>query len=55
MNSQPYAHQPAWPVARDLVAPNPAETQVWLAETQEHVNADDSLWGGKSRDFDWGD
>ena len=32
-----------------------AETQVWLAETQEHVNADDSLWGGRSRDFDWGD
>ena len=32
-----------------------AEAQVWLAETQEHVNADDSLWGGKSRDFDWGD
>jgi hypothetical protein len=35
----------------------PAESQVWLAETQEHVNAeaDDSLWGGRSRDFDWGD
>ena len=32
-----------------------AEAQVWLAETQEHANADDSLWGGKSRDFDWGD
>jgi hypothetical protein len=32
-----------------------AETQVWLAETQEHVSTDDSLWGGKSRDFDWGD
>jgi len=31
------------------------EPQVWLAETQEHVNADDSLWGGRSRDFDWGD
>jgi hypothetical protein len=29
---------------------------VWLAETQEHVSkADDSLWGGRSRDFDWGD
>jgi hypothetical protein len=35
----------------------PSESQVWLAETQEHVNAeaDDSLWGGRSRDFDWGD
>jgi hypothetical protein len=34
-----------------------AEAQVWLAETQEHVDADadDSLWGGRSRDFDWGD
>ena len=35
----------------------PTDSQVWLAETQEHVNdeADDSLWGGRSRDFDWGD
>jgi len=35
----------------------PSESQVWLAETQEHVDAeaDDSLWGGRSRDFDWGD
>ena len=34
-----------------------SESQVWLAETQEHVNAEaeDSLWGGRSRDFDWGD
>ena len=34
-----------------------SDSQVWLAETQEHVNAeaDDSLWGGRSRDFDWGD
>ena len=34
-----------------------SDSQVWLAETQEHVNpeGDDSLWGGRSRDFDWGD
>ena len=35
----------------------PSDSQVWLAATQEHVDAeaDDSLWGGRSRDFDWGD
>ena len=28
-----------------------------IAETQEHVSeeSEDSLWGGRSRDFDWGD
>ena len=33
-----------------------AVEHTWLAETQEQVKADDdSLWGGRSRDFDWGD
>jgi hypothetical protein len=34
-----------------------SDSQVWLAETQEHVSeeSEDSLWGGRSRDFDWGD
>jgi hypothetical protein len=28
----------------------------WLAETEEQQGSvDDSLWGGRSRDFDWGD